>query len=360
MSFRPHTRRPAVLASAVLVGGLALGAASPALAAPAPTADGVDSGWFVSDAEHGRFYTEHHVQDVRVTVAPITITSGEDEVFRGERGPETGVAFSYDAELERGLIDFTQERRVLAETGTGDVVFTLYVDGTQRSSIVFGPDGHLGDDVPGEIKGTFGPHQFDTSMRPTVDHVTLMSAPGSRMVHLTGNSSGDAPGNASLTVAEEPAHGTLVELDRVGNPGMWRPGEERGIHASWVYVADEGFTGTDEAVFTLTDDRTGATKTLVVTYSIGDDRADDTVLDPHAGALPFDESRVWADLDAQDDDAAAPVPADPSDDEPGDDADHTVPEKVETGSGQAWWLAALGAAGTGALLAARRRLGLTR
>ena len=40
--------------------------------------------------------------------------------------------------------------------------------------------------------------------------------------------------------------------------------------------------------------------------------------------------------------------------------DHSVPEKVETGDEAAWWLAGVAALGAGALVAARRRFGLTR
>ena len=64
-----------------------------------------------------------------------------------------------------------------------------------------------------------------------------------------------------MTVVEQPEHGTLVELPRIGDPTVWTPGEERGSFASTVYVADEGFTGTDQAVFTLTDGSTGEQKT---------------------------------------------------------------------------------------------------
>lgn len=44
-----------------------------------------------------------------------------------------------------------------------------------------------------------------------------------------------------------------------------------------------------------------------------------------------------------------------------DDADeqHTTPDTVETGQSTGWWLAGLGAAAAGVLVAARRRLGLT-
>ena len=361
-----RTTRPlsTALAAAVLAGGLAATAAAPALAAPAETTDGSNSGAFWPDPENGRFTTQHSVKDVRITVAPYTVTSGEDELLSGEKGKETDVEFSYDAELERGIIDFTEQRRVLGENGTGDVVFTLYTDGDQTATAHFGPDADLSDATPGELKGVYGPQSYDTTMRPTVDHVTLMSAPGSRMVYLQGGPGGDAPGMVTLTVTEQPKHGTLVVVPREGE-------SETVGHRQWestVYVADEGFTGTDQAVFTVTDQLDPSiTRTLVVTFSVGDERADDTVLDPTSGGLPYDEARVWAALAEQGGDDAAPAePADPAEPVADDDAeqpapgDHTVPDAVETGNGQAWSLAALGALGAGGLVAARRRFVLTR
>ena len=41
------------------------------------------------------------------------------------------------------------------------------------------------------------------------------------------------------------------------------------------------------------------------------------------------------------------------------DEQHTTPDTVETGQSTGWWLAGLGAAAAGVLVAARRRLGLT-
>ena len=139
-------------------------------------------------------------------------------------------------------------------------------------------------------------------------------------------------------------------------------------------MADEGFTGTDQAVFTITDEATGEEKTLVVTFSIGDPRAADPHLGVQGTGLPFDEARVWEALEAQGEDDASEAPAPESPATPAPDSadapeasepsepagEHTVPETVETGSGQAWWLAALGALGAGGLVAARRRFGLTR
>ena len=113
---------------------------------------------------------------------------------------------------------------------------------------------------------------------------------------------------------------------------------------------------------------------LVVTFSIGDPRAADPHLGVQGTGLPFDEARVWEALEAQGEDDASEAPAPESPATPAPDStdapeasepsepagEHTVPETVETGSGQAWWLAALGALGAGGLVAARRRFGLTR
>lgn len=383
-----RTTRPlsTALAAAVLAGGLAATAAAPALAAPAETTDGWQNGHFVGGTFGstefspltGRFYTQHAVKDVRVTVAPFypSFTDLKEISYEvpGEMGPETDVDFTYDAELEAGYVDVLEQRRVLGEEGTAGAVFTLYVDGKATATLVFGEDRNLGDDVPGMFLDAEGPQAYEFGARPTVDHQTYLAAPGSRLVHLQGNSSGDAPGVATLTVTEQPEHGTLVELPRIGDPTVWTPGEERGSFASTVYVADEGFTGTDQAVFTLTDGSTGEQKTLVVTFSIGDPRAADPHLGVQGTGLPFDEARVWEALEAQGEDDASEAPAPESPATPAPDSadapeasepsepagEHTVPETVETGSGQAWWLAALGALGAGGLVAVRRRFGLTR
>lgn len=384
-----RTTRPlsTALAAAVLAGGLAATAAAPALAAPAETTDGWQNGHFVGGTfgstelspRTGSFYTQHAVKDVRVTVAPFypAFTDLEEISYKvpGEMGPETDVEFTYDAELEAGYVDVLEQRRVLGEEGTTGAVFTLYVDGKATATLVFGEDRNLGDDVPGMFLDARGPQAYEFGARPTVDHQTRLAAPGSRLVHLHGNSSGDAPvGDSTRTVVEQPEHGTLVELPRIGDPTNWTPDGANGSFASTVYVADEGFTGTDQAVFTLTDGSTGEQKTLVVTFSIGDPRAADPHLGVQGTGLPFDEARVWEALEAQGEDDASEAPAPESPATPAPDStdapeasepsepagEHTVPETVETGSGQAWWLAALGALGAGGLVAARRRFGLTR
>lgn len=381
-----RTTRPlsTALAAAVLAGGLAATAAAPAFAAPAETTDGWQNGHFVGGTfgstelspRTGSFYTQHAVKDVRVTVAPFypSFTDLEEISYYvpGEMGPETDVEFTYDAELEAGYVDVLEQRRVLGEEGTAGAVFTLYVDGRGTATLIFGEDGNLGDDVPGMFLDARGPQAYDFGGRPTVDHQTRLAAPGSRLVHLAGNSSGDVPGaDATMTVAEQPEHGTLVELPRIGDPANWTPDGANGSFASTVYVADEGFTGTDQAVFTITDETTGEEKTLVVTFSIGDPRAADPHLGVQGTGLPFDEARVWEALEAQGEDDASEAPAPESPATPAPDStdapeasepadEHTVPETVETGSGQAWWLAAVAAAGTGALVAGRRRFGLTR
>lgn len=375
-----RTTRPlsTALAAAVLAGGLAATAAAPALAAPAETTDGWQNGHFVGGTfgstelspRTGSFYTQHAVKDVRVTVAPFypAFTDLEEISYKvpGEMGPETDVEFTYDAELEAGYVDVLEQRRVLGEEGTTGAVFTLYVDGKATATLVFGEDRNLGDDVPGMFLDARGPQAYEFGARPTVDHQTRLAAPGSRLVHLHGNSSGDAPvGDSTRTVVEQPEHGTLVELPRIGDPTNWTPDGANGSFASTVYVADEGFTGTDQAVFTLTDGSTGEQKTLVVTFSIGDPRAADPHLGVQGTGLPFDEARVWEALAEQGGDDAA-EPADPAEPVADDDAeqptpgDHTVPDAVETGNGQAWSLAALGALGAGGLVAVRRRFGLTR
>lgn len=384
-----RTTRPlsTALAAVVLAGGLAATAAAPALAAPAETTDGSQFGRFdgatFGSTElsplTGRFQTWHAIKDVRVTVAPFypSFTDLEEISYDvpGEMGPETDVEFTYDAELETGYVDVLEQRRVLAEEGTTGAVFTLYVDGRATATLIFGEDGNLGDDVPGMFLDATGPQAYDFGARPTVDHQTHLAAPGSRLVHLPGNSSGDVPGaDATMTVAEQPEHGTLLELPRIGDPTHWTPDGANGSWASTVYVADEGFTGTDQAVFTLTDGSTGEQKTLVVTFSIGDPRAADPHLGVQGTGLPFDEARVWEALEAQGEEDASEAPAPESPATPAPDStdapeasepsepagEHTVPETVETGSGQAWWLAAVAAAGTGALVAGRRRFGLAR
>ncbi|MGC5048130.1 hypothetical protein [Micrococcus porci] len=171
-------------------------------------------------------------------------------------------------------MDVVGARRVLADEGVDHVVLTLYVDGRKTGSAVYGPDAHLGDDVPG-VEGAQDQTRFD----------------------------------------------------------------------AWVYIADEGFTGRDEATFEVRRD--GKKKTLAVTYSIGDERADDVPLGVEQGALPYAESRVLAQLGAGED----PAPTAP-------DAEHAVPGKVQTGDEAAWWAVGLGALGAGALVAARRRFGL--
>jgi len=62
-------------------------------------------------------------------------------------------------------------------------------------------------------------------------------------------------------------------------------------------------------------------------------------------------------------DEAAPAPDDEEEQtapvEGDADEQHTTPDTVETGQSTGWWLAGLGAAAAGVLVAARRRLGLT-
>ena len=89
---------------------------------------------------------------------------------------------------------------------------------------------------------------------------------------------------------------------------------------------------------------------------LGDPRAADPHLGVQGTGLPFDEARVWEALEAQGEDDASEAPAPESPATPAPDStdapeasepsepagEHTVPETVETGSGQAWWLAAPG------------------
>ncbi|MDY6054963.1 hypothetical protein [Micrococcus sp.] len=377
MPSRPSSRRAltAVLPAAVLIGGLGL--ASPALAVPAPTDDGQTAGYFVvGDSSTVRFYTEHAVQEATVTVAPYTVSPDSPEGFyAGQAGTPTTVDSSYDAELERGAVDLVAQRRVLGEAGTGYVAFSLDVDGRPAAQIIVGPDANLADATGGEILRVMGPQEYSTADRPTVDHRTLLAAPGSRMVYLQGNAEGDAPGNASLTVVTAPVHGRLVSVPAQGTPQVSDPSGGQDRFGSTVYVADAGFTGTDQAVFQVADDTTGQVKTLVVTYAIGDQRADDMPLDPEAGGLPFDESVVWALLPADAGSSASPTAA-PSASEPAQPSttaapaaqptapapsasettgEHAVPERVQTGPEpvSGWTLLLLGAAGVGLFAAAR-------
>lgn len=341
-------RRPltAPLSAAVLVAGLAVTGAAGAQAggvrqdlARFTTVPG-DPTVLVVDTEH-----DVDADEIRMTVAPFTVTSAADKPIDGERGLETDVEFPYDSELERGVVDVVGARRVLADEGVDHVVLTLYVDGRETGSAVYGPDADLGDDVPGELVGAYGPQDYDFAYRPDADERTLLSAPGSRMVYLQGGPSSGTPGGGVTVLAEEPQHGRLVVV-----PGVEGAQDQTGFDA-WVYIADEGFTGRDEATFEIRRD--GEKKTLAVTYSIGDERADDVPLGVEHGALPYAEARVLAQLGAGEDPAAAedPAPTAP-------DAEHAVPGKVQTGDEAAWWAVGLGALGAGALVAARRRFGL--
>lgn len=369
--------RSARLSAAVAVGAGLILASAPAASATS----GIENTAHYTGTTGGvaRFHTYHEVQsrDLRVTVAPAESETSDDSGTTSfpATGPALDVPFTYDDELERGTVDIAQARRLLGEDGM--ILVTVDVTGGEHTpdmTIAYGPDADLSDSAPGDVLGGIGPMEYEFTRMPEIDRRTLLAAPGSRMVYLQGNTTGGAPGPATMTVTEGPRHGVLVQVPELRDGNMVLE------YASTVYVAEEGFTGADSAVFTLTGEN-GVVRTLEVTYLVGDPRADDVPLDEYTGGLPYDESQVWAALKAQDagddapadddtrsdapaaddDDTAAPAADDADKSDTADTSDksdtgkHSVPDKVETGQGQAWWLAGLGALGAGALVALRPR-----
>lgn len=378
MSVRPARPLSLTLATAVLAGGLGLTAAP----ASALEVDGVHHHALLgvnASTDTGTVQTMYGMtgEDLRVTVAAVTAIHG-DVLPEFETGEEVEVEVSYEDDLEAGLFDITEARRSLGEDATGQVIFQAYLGGEISSSLVLDEDADLTDSDPGTVLSTVGPQDWDLSYAPILDRITVMSAPGSRMVYLTPGPDADGrSGAVTGKVVDGPEKGKLVAMPKKGETG-----------SGWVYVADEGVTGEDEATFTLTAG--DVTRTLVVTFSIGDERADDGyVPSMWTKPLPYTEAEVLARLaetaapeipapsasptaPASPSTPAAPTapassapttpaPASAAPTAPApSEAEHTVPEKVQTGDGAAWWLAGLGTAAAAALVATRRRLGLTR
>ena len=177
---------------------------------------------------------------------------------------------------------------------------------------------------------------------------------GAEIVHLVAAPTTE---NTYAAVVAEPPHGEVF---------AFRDSEHSELRA-W-YIPEEGFVGTDTFTVDFHSDHVAHVQT--VTVHVGEEipAAYDGFLDAEDGVLngkPLDltDPDTAAVLAAFRGDAAAPAPGDEEEQtapvEGDADEQHTTPDTVETGQSTGWWLAGLGAAAAGVLVAARRRLGLT-
>lgn len=349
------------LASAVLLaGGLLTGvAASPALAEPVDVTDperpwsaehGVTGGYFTlrsgPELNWVYFTTEYEVpaEDVRVTVAPYSEEEG--------RGEELPVAFTYDEELEHGDLDVVATRRALGVAGTGQVIYTLYIQEDDVATLTYGPDADLDDDVPSDPIDAQQRLETPFEILPTAWGTTLLAAPEQRHVFVAA---WNRDPDVRFEIAEGPAEGRVVAVDE----------EVTGGPTGYVYQAPEGFVGAD--TLTLRVIKGDTVKTHEVTIRFGDPRVEhfDWRNERISGYVTFPVEGLFDDAEPTPSEPAEPsVPAEPTPSEPAEpsapaeptdpgEGEHTVPDTVETGGATAWWLAAVAALTAGVLVRVR-------
>ena len=303
-----RTRRPSLrhLPAAVATAGLIT---TVALAGPAAAWDdthGPQAGSFQA-VDHKNVttaffqtYDGYDPKDLTLTITPVA-----EDGTRLEGSQE--VEFTALDVIDGGAVDVLETRRALGAAGEGLVRYDVVADGQMLNmGITLQADADLADDQGTAVHSVDGPQMTHLGDRPLVWDSAMQLAPGvegAEIVHLVAAPTME---NTYADVVTEPAHGEVF---------AFRDSEHSELRA-W-YIPEEGFVGTDTAA------------------ALAAFRGDE------AAPAPEDEEEQ-----------TAPVEGDA-------DEQHTTPDTVETGQSTGWWLAGLGAAAAGALVAARRRLGLT-
>ena len=360
---RPSLRHLPAAAAAGLITTVAL--AGPAAAWD--DAHGSQAGYFQAvdhenvTAAFFQTYDGYDPDDLTLTIAPVA-----EGGTRLEGGQE--VEFTALDVIDGGAVDVLETRRALGAAGEGLVRYDVEVDGQMLNmGITLQADADLADDQGAAVHSVDGPQTGHLGDRPLVWDSAMQLAPGvagAEIVHLVAEPTME---NTYAAVVAEPAHGEVF---------AFRDSEHSQLRA-W-YIPEEGFVGTDAFTVDFHSDHVAHVQT--VTVHVGEEipAAYDGLLDAEDGVLngkPLDltDPDTAAALAAfradeaapapEDEDAAAPAPEDEDEQTAPveDDADeqHTTPDTVETGQSTGWWLAGLGAAAAGVLVAARRRLGLT-
>ena len=332
----PARLSAAALGAAVLVGV----AASPAHAATWTPEHGTPSGTFVSaddDLMEFVLYDNFATEDIRAVV--VTASGEETEIqvdFITE--DDMGAVFLHDIEQALGG-DLAQPYEVHVY-GAGQLAFgaAFAADGTMTPI-------EAEEFIPFEDWAEVATWRVYTDQNATVVESLV-----------TEDGGVPSPIDAELTVA--PQHGTV----EIGG-------------TSFGYTPEKDFLGTD--TFTVVMTANGVTRTVEFTVEVLDLPGDSTPtpIDPAPAPEPQPEPEPAPDPEpapeepvdpapapAEPEQPAEPVvdedePAAPAPEQPAEDG-HTVPDTVETGSGSAWGLAAIGALAAGVLVRLRRTFGL--
>ena len=260
--------------------------------------------------------------------------------------------------IDGGAVDVLETRRALGAAGAGLVRYDVEVDGQLlRMGMTLQADADLADDQGAAVHSVDGAQTAYLGDRPMAWDSAMQVAPGvagAEIVHLVAAPTME---NTYAAVVAEPDHGEVF---------AFRDSEHSQLRA-W-YLPEEGLVGTD--TFTVDFHSEHVAHVQTVTVHVGEEipASYDGFLDAEEGVLngkPLDltDPDTAAALAAFRGDAAAPALEDEEEQTApvGGDADeqHTTPDTVETGQSTGWWLASLGAAAAGVLVAARRRLGLS-
>lgn len=354
-----RTRRPSLrhLPAAVATAGLITTVALAGPAAAWDDAHGPQAGSFQAvDHENvtAAFFQTHDgydPEDLTLTITPVA-----EDGTRLEGGQE--VEFTALDVIDGGAVDVLETRRALGAAGEGLVRYDVVADGQMLNmGITLQADADLADDQGAAVHSVDGPQMTHLGDRPLVWDSAMQLAPGvegAEIVHLVAAPTME---NTYAAVVAEPAHGEVF---------AFRDSEHSELRA-W-YIPEEGFVGTDTFTVDFHSDHVAHVQTVIVQVGEEIAAAYDGFLDAEDGVLngkPLDltDPDTAAALAAFRGDEAAPAPEDEEEQtapvEGDADEEHTTPDTVETGQSTGWWLAGLGAAAAGALVAARRRLGLT-
>ncbi|MER6985568.1 hypothetical protein AB0M33_10620 [Micrococcus luteus] len=364
-----RTRRPSLrhLPAAIAAAGLITTVALAGPAAAWDDAHGPQAGYFQAvdpenvTAAFFQTYDGYDPDDLTLTITPVA-----EDGTRLEGGQE--VEFTALDVIDGGAVDVLDTRRALGAAGEGLVRYDVEVDGQMLNmGITLQADADLADDQGAAVHSVDGPQSSHLGDRPLVWDSAMQLAPGVAGAEIVHPVAAPTMESTYAAVVTEPAHGEVF---------AFRDSEHSELRA-W-YIPEEGFVGTDTFTVDFHSDHVAHVQT--VTVHVGEEipAAYDGFLDAEDGVLngkPLDltDPDTAAALAAfrgdeaapapEDEDAAAPAPEN-EDEQPapveGDaDEQHTTPDTVETGQSTGWWLAGLGVAAAGVLVAARRRLGLT-
>ncbi|MCV7726245.1 hypothetical protein M3C94_010130 [Micrococcus luteus] len=365
-----RTRRPSLrhLPVAVAAAGLITTVALAGPAAAWDDAHGPQAGSFQAvdhenvTAAFFQTYDGYDPEDLTLTLTPVA-----EDGTRLEGGQE--VEFTALDVIDGGAVDVLETRRALGAAGAGLVRYDVGVDGQLlRMGMTLEADADLADDQGAAVHSVDGPQMAHLGDRPLVWDSAMQLAPGvagAEIVHLVAAPTME---NTYATVVAEPAHGEVF---------AFRDSERSELRA-W-YIPDEGFVGTDTFTVDFHSEHVAHVQTVTVHVGAEIPAAYDGFLDAEEGVLngkPLDltdpdtaaalaafrgDEATPASGDEEERPAPAPVEEEERPAPVEDDADeqHTTPDTVETGQSTGWWLAGLGAAAAGVLVAARRRLGLT-